>query len=128
MVKSTCGACVALLLSTGAALSDSTFPFTCSNIQFVYVGKEAALQAECLKADGNPNKSTLILTGITNQNGKLVQGTGPSTFQQSCGTIQILASGPVVTLSAQCRAQNGQSNPTSLSLNDIKNNNGTLGR
>jgi hypothetical protein len=126
MFKSLCGAGVLVLLSTGAALSASTFPFTCSNIQFAYSGKDAALQAVCLRPDGTPNPSKLVLKGITNQNGKLVLGSGPSTFQHSCGTIQILVAGPEVTLSAQCRNSAGHSDATSLPLNNIKNDNGNL--
>jgi hypothetical protein len=66
--------------------------------------------------------------GIGNQNGRLTQGSGPSTFQQSCGNIQILVvdNGPNVTLSAICRTTSGNSVPTSLSLNNITNINGNL--
>jgi hypothetical protein len=108
------------------ALAANTFQNSCSEIQFVYSGNSAALQAVCLHANGTPNASKLVLQGISNQNGKLTQGSGPSTFQQSCGNIQILVDGPNVTLSAICRMTNGSSTPTSLSLNNIANNNGNL--
>lgn len=78
------------------------------------------------RANGTPKATTLILQGISNQNGKLTQGSGRSTFQQSCGNIQILVDGPNITLSAICRMVNGSSTPTSLSLNNIANNNGNL--
>jgi hypothetical protein len=64
--------------------------------------------------------------GISNQNGILTQGSGNSTFQQSCGSIRIDTSGPVVTLSAYCRTSNGSSNSSSMGLNNIGNNNGNL--
>ncbi len=85
------------------------------------------MQAVCLRANGTPNATTLTLQGISNQNGKLTQGSGPSTFQQSCGNIQILVgNGPNVTLSALCRTTSGSSDATSLWLNNIANNNGNL--
>ncbi len=109
------------------ALAANTFQNTCSEIHFAYQGGNATLQAVCLKTDGSPNPTTLVLQGISNQNGTLTQGSGPSTFQKSCGNIQILVNnGPNTTLSALCRATSGNSQPASLSLNNIANNNGTL--
>lgn len=120
-----CGS--ALLAATiNPALAQSSFPYTCSEIHFAYSGSNATLQAVCLRADGNPNATSLTLQGISNENGMLKQGGGPSTFQKSCGTIQILVDGPDVTLTAQCRTGSGASNSTSLPLNNISNNNGTL--
>lgn len=113
-------------LAATPVLAANTFQNTCSQIQFVYSGNDAALQAVCLHANGTPNPTKLILQGISNQNGKLTQGSGRSTFQMSCGNIQILVDGPNVTLSAICRMTNGQSTSSSLSLNNIANNNGNL--
>jgi len=121
------GAAAAILLSAGAASADSSFPLTCSNIDFAYsASNQATIKAMCLRANGTANATSLVLQGISNQNGILTQGSGASTFQQSCGTIRILTSGPIVTLSAYCRTSNGQGNSTSLSLNGISNNNGNL--
>ena len=72
------------------------------------------------------NATSLTLQGISNPKGKLVQGGGASTFQQSCGNIAILVDGPYVTLSALCRTISGASNSTSLSLDNISNMNGVL--
>jgi len=109
------------------ALAANTFQNTCSQIQFAYSGSNASLQAMCLQANGTPKATTLILQGISNQNGKLTHGgSGNSTFQMSCGNILILVDGPNVTLSAICRMTNGSSTSTSLSLNNIANINGTL--
>ncbi len=119
-------ATAAVLLAT-PALAANTYQNTCSNIAFAYSGNDAAITAVCLKSDGTPNATKLILQGISNQNGKLTQGTGPSTFQKSCGNIQvIIGNSPNTTLSALCRMSNGSSIATSLSLNGIGNNNGNL--
>lgn len=115
-----------LALATSPSLSASSFQYTCSNIGFAYVNNQAALQAVCLRADGTANPSTLILQGIGNNNGSLVQGSGPSTFQQSCGNIRILIDGGNATLAAFCRTVSGGENTTSLPLNNISNQNGTL--
>jgi hypothetical protein len=121
-------ACLLAGLAATPAFAGSTFQYTCSQIQFAYSGNNATIQAVCLRANGTANPTSLVLQGISNQNGKLTQGAGPSTFQQSCGSIQIMLDngGPNVVLTAVCRMTNGQPNSTSLSLNNISNNNGTL--
>jgi hypothetical protein len=120
-------ACLLAGLAATPALAENSYQNTCSEIRFAYQGSNATLQAVCLKQDGTPNATSLVLQGISNQNGKLTQGTGPSTFQKSCGNIQILTgNSPNTTLSALCRTTSGSSMPTSLSLNNIANNNGTL--
>jgi hypothetical protein len=120
-------ACVLAGIAAAPAFAASTFQITCSEIHFAYSGNNATLQAVCLRANGTPNQTSLTLQGISNQNGKLVQGSGASTFQQSCGNIQILLdNGPNVTLSAICRTTAGSGNATSLSLNNIGNDNGKL--
>jgi hypothetical protein len=119
--------CLLAGITASPALAANTFQNTCSEIHFAYSGNNATLQAVCLKADGTANPTSLVLQGISNQNGKLTQGSGPSTFQQSCGNIQILVNnGPAVSLSALCRTTNGASQATGLSLNNIANNNGAL--
>lgn len=118
---------LAALLLAAPANASSTFPSTCSNTSFQYSASgQATIQSTCLMANGMPHQTSLVLMGISNQNGKLTQGSGDSTFQKSCGSIQVLANTPNVTLSAYCRASSGQSDATSLSLNNISNNNGNL--
>lgn len=119
-----CGFVLAATVSP--AFAQNTFQNTCSQIQFAYSGANATITAVCLKLNGTPNATSLTLQGISNNNGRLMQGTGPSTFQQSCGNIQIIVNGPVVTLSALCRTNSGSSVATSLSLDNIGNNNGNL--
>lgn len=126
-MKKSIGLAIGMMAAAVApSFAASSFMNTCSNIGFIYSGNNAALQAVCLRANGTPNPSTLILQGISNQNGKLVQGSGPATFQQSCGNIQIIITGPNALLSALCRTTSGSSNSTSLPLNNISNNNGNL--
>ena len=122
-------ACFVLLLAASAAtaFAGSTFQNTCSNIAYANVSNAPTLQAVCLRSNGTTNNTSLVLKGISNQNGTLVQGSGASTFQQSCGNIQIVVnSTSQVSLTAYCRTGSGGSNPTSLPLNNISNNNGTL--
>lgn len=126
--KRTLLACALVTAASAPAFATTTFQNTCSNISFVYSGNDAAVQAVCLRADGTPNQTKLLLPGISNQNGVLTQGSGASTFQKSCGNIQIIITGPNALLSALCRTSSGSSNSTSLSLSNINNNNGNLGQ
>jgi hypothetical protein len=127
--KALCTTLVLFLAAAGGAFAQaSTFQNSCSNIAFAYQDNQPTLKATCLTRSGSPQPSTLVLQGISNQNGRLVQGTGASTFQQSCGNIQIVVSadGRTVTLSAICGTGSGGSNVTSLPLQGISNQNGTL--
>ncbi len=118
---------VAAAFAASPAAASSTFPYTCSNTSFQWSASgQATIASTCLQANGAPHATSLVLMGISNQNGHLTQGSGNSTFQQSCGSIAISTSGPVVTLSAYCRMSNGSSNSTSLSINNVGNNNGNL--
>ena len=126
-MKIALSAMAAAVLLAAPAFASNTYQNSCSNIAFAYSGNDAAITAVCLRANGTPNATKLVLQGISNQNGKLTQGTGASTFQKSCGNIQIITgNSPNTTLSALCRMSNGSSIATSLSLNGIANNNGNL--
>jgi hypothetical protein len=117
----------AMLTAASPAAAASGFQNTCSNISFAYdAASNATITAMCLRADGSANGSRLVLTGIANNNGKLTQGGGASSFQKSCGSIQITTNAGGATLSALCRTSGGSSNATSLPLNNIGNNNGNL--
>lgn len=116
-----------LAVTATAAVAQSSFQNTCSNIAYAYSGSQPTLQAVCLTSAGTPNPTSLVLQGISNQNGKLVQGSGSSTFQQSCGNIQIVVNSTTsVTLTAFCRTSSGSSVASSLPLNGISNQNGKL--
>lgn len=110
----------------GGHAAPSTFQNTCSNIEFVYEGNEAAISAVCLRSDGTPHASAFIIPGISNQNGVLTAGEGASTFQQSCGDITIEAEVNNVTLSANCRMGSGESNETSIEILGVGNIDGNL--
>ncbi len=117
----------AVVMAASPAAAASGFQNTCSNISFAYDASSAAtLTAMCLRADGSANGSRLVLTGISNQNGKLTQGGGASTFQKSCGSIEITTNASGATLTALCRTGSGASVSSSLPLNNIGNNNGNL--
>lgn len=120
----------ALLLSTVAgsavAAGNSSFQQTCSNISFAYSGNAPAIQAVCLTAAGAPHSTSLVIQGISNQNGNLTNSGGNSSFQQSCGNIQIGVTTSSATLTAFCRTTSGSSNSTSIPLNGISNSNGNL--
>ena len=108
------------------AAAASGFQNTCSNIAFAYnAAGQATITATCLRANGSPNATSVVLTGLSNQNGNLTQGGGASTFQQSCGNIQVVANAQSATLTALCRTGSGSSNATSAPLN-LGNNNGNL--
>jgi hypothetical protein len=117
-----------LLLSgvSAAALANSSFQQTCSNIAFSYSGNSPSLQAVCLRTNGTPNATSLVIQGISNQNGVLTATGGASTFQQSCGNIQVSVTTSTATLTAFCRTTGGASNATSIPLNGISNQNGNL--
>lgn len=119
---------IGLALCASPVFATSTFQNTCSNIKFTYVSNMATLKATCLTRDGTANKTTLAIKGIGNKNGNLVmESMGASTFQKSCGNIQITAVDPKnVTLSAFCRTMGGNSKKTSISLDGIENNDGSL--
>ncbi|MEM7052985.1 MAG: CVNH domain-containing protein [Pseudomonadota bacterium] len=108
--------------------NSSTFQNYCSNIEFVLDDNKPTLQAVCLKDDGKFDTSTLTLDNIGNVNGVLTEADGASTFQQSCGNIQIQVDGPFVTLTAICFNSAGQPVSTSYDLNGISSDNGQLGQ
>jgi hypothetical protein len=122
-----CIAAILAAVATTPALAASSFQQTCSNILVAYAGNAPALNATCLRANGTQNNTSLTLQGISNQNGTLTQGAGASTFQESCGYIRIIIDSPTeVHLAAFCRRTDGSSNPTTLPLNNISNQNGVL--
>lgn len=129
MLKKTFAIAFVLTVALAAtAFAGSNFQNTCSEIEFAYgSGNSATITAKCLNASGNAVSASLTLNGISNQNGKLVQGSGSSSFQQSCGNIQIqVVDTSNVNLTAFCRTSSGSSNSTSLALNGINNQDGKL--
>lgn len=111
----------------GAYAAPSTFQQTCSNIEFAYLGSDAGVAATCLTAAGAPNQTSIIVPGISNENGTLTQSGGASSFQKSCGNIDIQITGTAgVFLTALCRDGNGNSQSTSIEIEGLGNNDGNL--
>ena len=118
----------AFVCVAGAAFANpSTFQQTCSNIEFAYLGNDAGITATCLRTNGTPNATSATINGVGNNNGTLTQGSGASTFQQSCGNIDIQITGTAgVFVTALCRDDNGNSQSTSIEVIGLGNNDGTL--
>lgn len=114
------------LVSSSALAQAGPFQYSCSNIGFGIDDNQPALTAVCRTDDGKFKPAFLILQGISNVNGSLTQGEGKSTFQETCGNMQVLVDGPYVSLSAICRTEKGEYGSTSLSLTGITNNDGKL--
>jgi hypothetical protein len=125
-MKTTAFCFAGVLAATTPALANSSFQKTCSDIHFASMGDEAALEATCLRVDGAPHHSTLMLKGISNQNGVLTPGHGHSTFQQTCRDVEILVNNSEVALSAHCATVDGRFVRSMLPLDDISNQDGQL--
>ncbi|MDH5179597.1 MAG: CVNH domain-containing protein [Gammaproteobacteria bacterium] len=119
---------IGLSMYASASFADSNFQNSCSNLKMAYIRGNAVLEATCLKADGSPNFSSIILVGIANNNGKLTNiGKSPSNFQKSCGNINIeVVNTQKVNITAFCRTQSGSSQNTKISLDGISNKDGNL--
>ena len=118
---------ILILLAATSAFAGSTFQNSCSQIMFVFnASGQPVVQATCNTSAGTPHATSLVITGISNQNGALKSTGGASTFQQSCGNIQIqVVNSSTVNLTGLCRASDGSSMSASIGLN-IGNNNGNL--
>ena len=114
-------------VSVTAVFASSTFQNSCSNIEFIYEGNAPAISASCLKTNGSVKHTTLVIEGITNRNGQLKPAPGASTFQQSCGNINVeVVDASTVNLTALCRRTDGKSVESEISLDNISNENGNL--
>jgi hypothetical protein len=118
---------LAAFATVASAQTPSSFQLTCSDYIVVASGGSAVLQANCVNSAGSGSPSSLVLKGIGNSNGKLVAGgSGPATFQQSCGSITVIGNAAGATLSALCRTTSGSFVASRIALTGIRNNNGTL--
>src|ERR1035437_437658 len=104
----------------------STFQNSCSAIQFTLLDGKPALRAQCRRINQTVKTSTLVLRGISIENGQFVQGVGPSSFHQSCDSVVISTQGSIVLLSALCRMVNGAVVKAQLPLQEIENIDGNL--
>jgi hypothetical protein len=126
---------IAAALVTIAAtpsLAESTFQNSCSQIGFIYDLSAAGaptLRATCLTSAGGAMAASLVLKGISNDNGFLTRGalTKNSSFQETCGNIHIdVIDTEFVRLVAFCKENDGTYRYTTLGLNNIANVGGTL--
>ncbi len=105
----------------------SSFQKTCSNILFEYGADGGAeIHATCLRSDGSPNKTSIAMPAIANNNGMLEMAGDTASFQQSCGNIRLGVTLSFVTLYANCRRTDGMFIETSIGVPDIKNVDGNL--
>jgi len=125
-MKLLCSLSISAAILSTAAWSGSSFQNSCSNFQFSYLGNDAGITATCLRANGEANQTSIVINGISNQNGFLTHDGAPSSFQQSCGNIGLLSDLRSVTLTANCRASNGEFIETSIEIEGISNQNGVL--
>jgi hypothetical protein len=105
----------------------SSFAGSCKNIRVTASRVEPpTLYAECRRADGSLNHSSILIKGITNLGGRLYfEGMDkPSSFQGSCINIRIAYTGS--TLEAECQTADGRFIPTYTPIPGIANNNGVL--
>jgi hypothetical protein len=98
----------------------STFAASCTDISI----NGAQLSATCTKKNGTSQRTSIIIKGVHNQNGQLVQGNlnEESTFNQTCTDISINGD----QLSANCRTSSGGNQHSSVTLLGIHNNDGNL--
>ncbi|MEH1931770.1 CVNH domain-containing protein [Nostoc sp.] len=114
-----------LLTATAAspafARSPSTFQNSCRNTSL----KSNVLSAICRKGDGRENKTSIILRGINNRNGLLVDDGGnfPASFQASCYSAAVISD----ELLANCfKINRTEAVFNKIKIQGIRNENGNL--
>lgn len=127
-----------LLLATGflalgigsAAAGSSSFQRSCTDIRLEVDRRSVYLSATCDNGRGRQRGTDIELTGIHNDDGRLVRGTpgAASSFQRSCRDIRIDASRKRVVLEATCQSRSGRWRDTRIEIEDIHNINGRLQR
>jgi CVNH domain len=111
----------ATVASPAFARSPSTYQYSCRNISL----NSNVLYATCKKRDGNEKKTAVLLRGIDNQNGYLVDtgSNSPATFSLSCYSTGVTGN----QLSGICFKINRAEAVLSITLiQGIRNDNGNL--
>jgi hypothetical protein len=108
------------LASIPARAQESSFQSSCRGISIA----GATLTATCRRVDGTFARTSIVLRGIANINGRLQQTAPeePATFQDSCQHIHVIGG----TLTATCRKVDGAYIETSILIPNIENINGNL--
>jgi len=111
---------VVCLSGVSTASAGSSYQLTCSNISL----RGNVLSADCLRRDQTPNRTSIVLRGIHNINGTLIDYNSgePSSFHLTCRNTSVNGS----QLSGSCRKINGGFVQTFISINGIHNINGVL--
>jgi hypothetical protein len=102
------------------AQAPSSYENSCTNISIA----GATLVATCRRIDGSLNRTSIVLQGIENIDGRLdfTQPGQTASFQKSCRDVRIIGA----TLTATCRRINGSYARTSILVPGISNINGVL--
>ncbi|WP_138499718.1 CVNH domain-containing protein [Nostoc sp. PA-18-2419] len=111
----------ATVASPAFARSPSTFQYTCRNMSL----KSNVLYAICRKRDGREKKARIVLRGIDNQDGLLVDNgrNSPASFQASCYSATVVGD----ELLGTCAKINRQEAVFSkIKIEGIRNEDGNL--
>lgn len=101
-------------------LTTNRFDQSCRNMRIV----DDVLEADCLTEDGRLNYTNILLRGVENIDGNLVNTNRDrvSNISETCGYFYVKGN----ELQATCRTRYGGLKETSIALNDIDNIDGTL--
>lgn len=126
-MKSIAVSAILTLCSPLAWSASSSFQNSCSNIKWSVSENGLRVSAQCQTQNGAYNATSILVRGLSNENGRLVITPGESTsFQHSCRSININPYTNQVTLSAICKTRTGSDNQTDIELTNIENRNGKL--
>jgi len=111
---------VVCLGGVSTASANSSYQLTCSNISL----SGNVLSAVCKRRNQTLNQTSIVLRGIDNINGTLLDrgSSGPASFHLTCNSTSVSGS----RLSGSCRKINGTYQNTSTNINRIHNINGVL--
>lgn len=100
--------------------SASSFQNSCKRISI----HGAKLVATCLRVNGEPKRTSIMLKGIENINGQFryTRRGRPANFHHSCDDIYVVGT----TLKANCRRIDGRYRETSIQIRGISNIDGRL--
>lgn len=111
----------ATVASPAFARSPSTFQYSCRDISL----HSNVLSATCKRINGSDKRTTVVLRGINNRNGLLVDdgGNSPASFQASCYSAIVI----VDELSATCAKINrAEAIFSKIKIRGIRNEDGNL--
>lgn len=126
-MKSIAVSAVLTLCSPLAWAASSSFQNSCSNTQMSVSDNGVRISAECRTKNGAYNATSILVRGISNDDGRLRGKSGaPTSFQHSCRKITLNMNTNQVALQAICKTRSGSERKTRLELTNIENRNGRL--